>query len=80
MNTPTPWKIYEVRDENDNNLLVGGEETIGGIIDDENAAFIIKAVNAHETLVRALEEIAKLESGHDSNCIGLAKEALSEIK
>lgn len=55
--TPTPWiaKFDEVIGANDRSVAVCGVELNENAIDQANAAFIVKAVNAHEALVAALE-------------------------
>lgn len=55
--TPTPWVAVEK--EGRRTLLVSGGprftgETIGAIDRKENAAFIVRAVNAHEELLEVL--------------------------
>ncbi len=70
--TPTPWK-FENRDED--NYLAGPEGqfviSLVGSPDDEdkeNAAFIVRAVNAHEELLKRLKECyEKLEFKGYSN-------------
>lgn len=41
-----------------------------------NAAFIVRAVNAHDALVAALEKVASCESRHPEDVVAVAREAL----
>ncbi|MGA9854237.1 MAG: hypothetical protein WBR29_03030 [Gammaproteobacteria bacterium] len=59
MHTPLPWTIKE--DEIHSQLKHGSVCVAvmdGGAFQDADAALIIRAVNAHDELVRALERIA----------------------
>ncbi len=53
--TPTPWQISPVRTTEDTAMIVGGEGFEFGLIadvtEDDDAAFIIKAVNNHDGLL-----------------------------
>ena len=57
--TPTPWQISDARTVDDTAMIVGGEGFEFGLIadvtEDYDAAFIVKAVNAHDALVEALK-------------------------
>lgn len=60
--TPTPWQIYDAADPH-HIMIKGFYPVLGGahvadVLFPENAAFIVKACNSHDTLVKALEEIA----------------------
>ena len=64
--TPTPWTQCEACDNSGDILVQGPPEayeiaSISGGIDNAtdraNAAFIVSAVNAHEALVSALEQL-----------------------
>lgn len=63
VHTPAPWRVeadekggeiqgYDIR--TDSEEIVGQEGILGGPIGEANAAFIVRAVNAHEALVDAL--------------------------
>ena len=56
--TPTPWNISPVRTTEDTAMIVSGEgfEPIADVTEDGNAAFIVKAVNNHDALVKTLDE------------------------
>jgi hypothetical protein len=59
--TPTPWTIYD--DADPLKIAIKGiRRDIGGahvatVLSHENATFLLKAVNNHEALVKALREI-----------------------
>lgn len=70
--TTTPWKVFKAS----NGYIVGiGDKDGGGIVDagfglwrdgperEANAAFIVKAVNAHDELVDALQEAREYFDG-----------------
>ena len=66
--TPTPWAV-----DSDNRFVVGpeGQSIFSGLaLDDNNeseanAAFIVKACNCHERLVKLLERVGALTYAHD---------------
>lgn len=74
--TPTPWRIREVKYGTSRTgvieQMLGGNLYIGEIADNQtgpdvaiaNAAFIVRAVNAHEELVRELKRCRLLLAGH----------------
>lgn len=59
--TPTPWKTFRLsRDSDEKERLIittadGEGEITGFIYDERDAAFILRAVNAHEALVEAMD-------------------------
>lgn len=59
--TPTPLEISEARTVDGKLMIVGGEGLDFGLIaecaDEKHAAFIIKACNNHDLLVRALQDL-----------------------
>ena len=62
--TPTPWIRRESKSdviwiEDGNGRVVMHNSSVKDPEDQANAAFIVRAVNAHEELVEALREIAK---------------------
>jgi hypothetical protein len=89
--TPTPWivdatkfgpKIYETGRDADAICQLFDKNGIAFISDVANAAFIVRACNSHDALVKALEEIAG-ESGKkypSSIPISVAKRALASLK
>lgn len=90
--TPTPWRAIEP--DNSNYLLEivgtnvrGNEELVcrpPGRKRNANAAFIVKACNSHDALVKALEEIAAMDpKGIRADDLGraarIAREALTRL-
>lgn len=59
--SPTPWEISPCRTVDDTAMIVGGEAFQFGLIadvtEDQDAAFIINAVNNIDALVKALEDM-----------------------
>jgi hypothetical protein len=71
--TPTPWVVVS-RSEFHNGLTY---------MHQANAAFIVKAVNSHDALVKALQQIANGEFDYlkdAMNAAGDALEAIASIK
>lgn len=68
--TPPPWKVYD--DSDPLHIAIKGfRSDIGGahvadVLSPDNAAFLLKAVNNHDALVRALEAIEW--RGHQGKC------------
>lgn len=68
--TPTPWGIYSVRNSNDENQLISEVEQIpglgiGAIVTDEDAEFIVRAVNAYDELLEAARGVlSSSDMGH----------------
>ena len=66
--TPTPWSHVADRNFECRHLIrldpdePGTAEAIGDIIDPVNAAFIVTAVNQHETLYEAVRKAIQLAS------------------
>ena len=63
--TPTPWRIYK-EPMNPNPRLMAEASTLVAVISqgkafaketEANAAYIVKAVNAHEEMVKALKDV-----------------------
>lgn len=95
--TPTPWQALP--DENGNETYVVGpkDQAVAdcmmgyGVTDDANAAFIVKAVNNHKALVKALEVLLAEATSFsvsgvyfDEDCMGhkgptLARQALDAV-
>ncbi len=93
--TPTPWSVpktdtvavvaegndYERRRRVVTRTLYKPHQRARA---EANAAFIVKAVNAHDKLVKALEEIARDRGGHmgeyHADCQNIATAALASIK
>lgn len=80
--TPTPWEAHE--DWNKTVELFGGSppdksKNITNILSWEDAAFIVRAVNAHEVYESALLEIARFDPTKlDAATLGnIARKALS---
>jgi hypothetical protein len=80
--TSTPWRI----ERETSNIIAGIDNkeirvlTVNGAVDDEkidlaNAAFIVRAVNAHGELVQALREIESMAEDNRYNI-----ESHAEIK
>lgn len=64
--TPTPWNISHVRTTEDTAMIVGGEgfEPIADVTEDGDAAFIVQAVNNHDALVKALEDLQSADTAY----------------
>jgi hypothetical protein len=81
--TPTPWKIYD--DSNPLHIAIKGYySSTGGahvadILSPANAAFILKAANSHDALVKALEWIVSNPNAHHANMVAVAKDALDHV-
>jgi hypothetical protein len=85
MHTPTPWNV--TRDENDARALIRdgnfmrvaecGRAFVPGIAE-ANAAFIVRAVNAHEALVELARRVAE-HFAHTDAPLGIAaRDALAK--
>jgi hypothetical protein len=78
--TPTPWQVKDCENSNYTIEIVGtdnrgNEELVcrpsGRKIRDANAAFIVRAVNSHNTLVKALQDARAFMADRmhqDGNC------------
>ncbi len=92
--TPTPWiasnqYLYAGNPERSLPIASGQHDWAtdrGGASHEEavaNAAFIVKACNSHDALVKALEEIGYIDDFLDANTakrmLGIARDALSEL-
>jgi hypothetical protein len=83
--TPTPWTALP--DENGNETYIVGDRDQAvadcmmgyGVADDANAAFIVKAVNNHDALVKALDWIVSNPNAHHANMVAVAKHALDLV-
>ena len=81
--TPTPWKVYD--DSDPLHIAIKGYySSTGGahvadILSPANAAFIIKAVNSHDALVKALDWIVSNPNAHHANMVAVAKDALDLV-
>jgi len=97
--TPTPWKVRMYGEKNRWASFQGpdemaiGDTNVSARSPEEalaNAAFIIRAVNAHEELVEALKKITEVDSdlSNETNayyeawtvCKHIANEAIAELK
>lgn len=75
MHTPTPWRIYK-EPMNPNPRIMAEASTLVAVISqgkafakqtDTNAAFVVRACNAHEDLLGALKAIrARLDGDFDN--------------
>jgi hypothetical protein len=89
--TPTPWAISPGTDSPDIKSETGdyvvstgwsgyGGEAIAGEMSEEDAAFIVKAVNAHDKLVEALREVSDGDWNNVSWVRDMAKSALEGLE
>lgn len=88
--TPTPWYFFEldrrpdgcgyIRVETDN-FEISHHGDMGRSREENlaNAAFIVKACNSHDALVKALEDIRELECGPLNQASAIAREALAKV-
>lgn len=56
--TPTPYHVGKESDDGVYGILVSSGQAIGYAKTEEDAAFIVRAVNAHDGLILALQTIA----------------------
>ena len=80
--TPPPWETdFKVDSKGAIMIYSEGKIPVAIIHADkpENLAFIVKAVNCHEELVRALKEISKWEGGA-STVAKIAKQAITKVE
>ena len=84
--TPTPWEVRQDK-EGQFAYIVPADKTIGGaiacLIHPDDAAFIVRAANAHKELVRALRGIILADTGsiqerHDARVVARAALAAAE--
>jgi hypothetical protein len=80
--TPTPWHRAGDYIVSEDEIAVAEitNPCLASQTEDANAAFIVRAVNAHEALVRALRELieAAEEDGRpDRPCVRVARAALA---
>lgn len=87
--TPTPWSLYEhdplvIVDDKGSSLgeMVPGDPYISPATALANAAFVIRAVNSHETLLQTLHAIIQLDHhnmGPESRATKIARAALAAV-
>lgn len=86
--TPVPWHLHDM----ENGVFCGPDSYAIGICnarsrtdsdDCRNAAFIVRACNAHDELVGVLNNVRDLvydaANGHPIDCKGLATEMLADV-
>ncbi len=79
--TPTPWKANGLSIEDSNGDLIACLNTGDGIVRaHEDAAFIVRAVNAHDELLQALKDcVGELQFHAESLPDGEIERALKAI-
>ncbi len=82
--TKTPWEIDQVsslltviRDWQGNKLAVMNDLDSKELA---NAHFIVQAVNSHDKLVEALEQIASCEQRASGDVVSIARQALKDTE
>jgi len=71
--TPTPYRVYASR------RIMGPDSTyVGSATSEENAAFIVRACNAHDELVAALRNIAEYAEHDGTQVAAMASAALAK--
>ena len=70
--TPTPWTVWKLApdsDELERSIVTtqSGDIEVTGIVNlDADAAFIVKAANCHDDLVRALEDLLRVDCASEA--------------
>jgi len=65
MNTPTPWVLYaqmSVRDNEGRTVAEFNNPFLPRAECEANTAFVVRAVNSHQSLIDALEKIIKADA------------------
>lgn len=77
--TPTPWRLngkVDIYAENNE----GQTYMLGAIISEANAAFIIRAVNAHAALVEACKALEQFETTPDKDAVLISYKAIERAR
>lgn len=85
--TPTPWRISGTsshRVTGKHGVLANcGNDSTHSAVEDQcaaNAAFIVRACNAHEELLEALQKIATCESQAPGDVVDIARAAIAKAR
>lgn len=84
--TKTPWQVSRAYADNGGKYISIDhdfkDDVVNeyGVVDWEDAAFIVKAVNSHEMLVEALELLCHNINDEDDGGVKVARQALAQLE